>query len=526
MKKKALFGLIAVIVAMVFLFSACAGSGVELQIPMQKADLIGLWEGTHYLLNRDDDGYDSEMAIKEDGDGITIMFSNTGNAGFTIPIDGEIQGNQLILSRDLEGFTFSGTYTFTDNQKNCLTGEILRIHPDNRVYHWEGELDKYTSEYSGWAQDVEYFKGTLPEKHINLFFKVTEQEFNQACDNLIEIANTVSDAQVFLGLLEILALVDDAHTNIYGFGIYQSEYYPFDIKKIGREHYVFSASEGYEEYLGAKLTSINEHTIEQIRNKTEKIIPAENDVMIAYRTPDYLNSPEALEYCGVVGDGLVEFILNNNGVDETIETDRLTRNEYTTNRSYLNWTRSIAEKNLDKNFWYEYLEEDSILYFQYNRCRDNTEEGLPKFAEVQAEILEILETQNPDKLVVDVRYNSGGSSRYGTNFVNALKASDYNNDIYVITGNQTFSSGVWITVDLKQEMNALIIGEPSSNRPNHYGNVSSFELPNSGLKVSYSNNYWDIYEEVDVLEPDIPVYRDFEDYVNGVDTVLEHIKGL
>lgn len=196
------------------------------------------------------------------------------------------------------------------------------------------------------------------------------------------------------------------------------------------------------------------------------------------------------------------------------------------NRPYLNWTRSVAEKNLDQNFWYEYLEEDSILYFQYNRCRDNTEEGLPKFAEVQAEILEILENQNPDKLVVDVRYNSGGSSMYGTNFVNALKVSDYHNDIYVITGNQTFSSGVWITVDLKQEMNALIVGEPSSNRPNHYGNVSGFNLPNSGLRVSYSNNYWDIYEEVDVLEPDIPVYRDFDDYVNGVDTVLEHIKGL
>lgn len=81
-------------------------------------------------------------------------------------------------------------------------------------------------------------------------------------------------------------------------------------------------------------------------------------------------------------------------------------------------------------------------------------------------------------------------------------------------------------VDLKQEMNATIIGEPSSNRPNHYGNTSGFNLPNSRLSVSYSNNYWDIYEEVDVLEPDIPVYRDFNDYINGLDTVLEHIKGL
>ena len=106
----------------------------------------------------------------------------------------------------------------------------------------KGYFEKYTSEYTGWAQDVEYFRDTLPEKHINLFFKVTEQEFNLACHDLIEIANTVSEAEVFLGLLEILALVDDAHTNIYGFGNYQSDYYPFDIKKIGREHMEMSVA--------------------------------------------------------------------------------------------------------------------------------------------------------------------------------------------------------------------------------------------------------------------------------------------
>jgi len=241
MKKKSLFGLLTVMTVLVFLFSACGGTGTVL-LPITIEEIEGNWN--------------LELSLVEGADARN---------------NDELYGAFEIELNDIE--------------------------------KWKGYFEKYTSEYTGWAQDVEYFKETLPEKHINLFFKVTEQEFIQACDDLIEIANTVSEAEVFLGLLEILALVDDAHTNIYGFGNYQSDYYPFEIRKIGNEHYVFSACQGYEAYLGAKLTSINEYTIEQIRNKTEKIIPAENDVMIAYRTPEYLNSPEALEYCGIVGGG-------------------------------------------------------------------------------------------------------------------------------------------------------------------------------------------------------------------------------
>jgi hypothetical protein len=222
MKKRAfVFG---VITALVFIFSACGGSGasVEIQFPMLKTEIFGIWEGAHHLINRADDSYDSTLKIWEDGDGFSVLFSYSGKSGFNIILEGEIKEDQLILKRESGGFTFAGTYTFTNNLKNGLEGEIIRIHPDNRVYHWEGEFEKYTSEYTGWAEDVEYFNEKLPEKHLNLFFKATEEEFNRACDHLIEIANSVSGAEVFLGLKEILALIDDVHTNIHGFGNYQS----------------------------------------------------------------------------------------------------------------------------------------------------------------------------------------------------------------------------------------------------------------------------------------------------------------
>ena len=73
-----------------------------------------------------------------------------------------------------------------------------------------------------------------------------------------------------------------------------------------------------------------------------------------------------------------------------------------------------------------------------------------------------------------------------------------------------------------------MIGTPTMGKPNHYGEVRTFNLPNSGLRVSYSTKYFTLLEDSDPdsLYPEITVETRFEDFLNGRDTILEMIKNI
>ncbi len=41
------------------------------------------------------------------------------------------------------------------------------------------------------------------------------------------------------------------------------------------------------------------------------------------------------------------------------------------------------------------------------------------------------------------------------------------------------------------QTNPILVGEPTGGKPNSYGEISSFLLPNSGLVVNYSTKYFE-----------------------------------
>ena len=103
------------------------------------------------------------------------------------------------------------------------------------------------------------------------------------------------------------------------------------------------------------------------------------------------------------------------------------------------------------------------------------------------------------RLVWDVRFNGGGNSQPGTRLAEKL--------------------------DFKRLLGACWVGEETSGKPNHLGEVRSFTLPASGLQVQYSTKYFkNVDEEVDTLVPDVHIPMTFDDYRQGVDPVYEWIK--
>jgi hypothetical protein len=90
-------------------------------------------------------------------------------------------------------------------------------------------------------------------------------------------------------------------------------------------------------------------------------------------------------------------------------------------------------------------------------------------------------------------------------------------------GRATFSSGFLAAINLRDDLAAILVGEPSGEKPNSYGEVKTLTLPNTQLEVQYSTKFFKIVKHRDpqALAPDIVMRSLLEDALAGRDPVLD-----
>ena len=71
----------------------------------------------------------------------------------------------------------------------------------------------------------------------------------------------------------------------------------------------------------------------------------------------------------------------------------------------------------------------------------------------------------------------------------------------------------------------IFVGEETGGKPNHFGEVRSFKLPNSGLEVSYSTKYFKKSDKyINSFTPDYIIKESFVDLKKGIDPVYDWIE--
>jgi len=98
--------------------------------------------------------------------------------------------------------------------------------------------------------------------------------------------------------------------------------------------------------------------------------------------------------------------------------------------------------------------------------------------------------------------------------------------VSVLTDNETYSSAMHIASWVQGGGFGNIIGEPSRNAPNSFGDMRFISLPHSGLIFPISTTYFtdgDVNVSVgrDVLWPDIPVNA-----ADAFDVAMEYLRSL
>ena len=167
------------------------------------------------------------------------------------------------------------------------------------------------------------------------------------------------------------------------------------------------------------------------------------------------------------------------------------------------------------------------MYIQYNSCESRKDLS---FQEFTRQIVEQAGREAPNKAVIDLRDNGGGSSEISNPLIEAMRSNPSlkpPGGVFVLTGLGTYSSGLIVALRFREQFQALVAGEPTAERPNHYGNLRSLRLPNSGMTVSYSTRYFAALEDnPPTLMPELRIAPSAADYFGGRDPVMDAVLKL
>lgn len=366
--------------------------------------------------------------------------------------------------------------------------------------------------------DLEFLKTNLPQKHINLFAKISQSEFEKRIRNIESKIDTLQEEEFLNELFQLMVAVGDEHTQINPLNLFS---YTLPINFTFFKEGIFVTETGRQDLLLAQLKTINGVPVEEVTERFKSIIPNYNQSFFKTMLMFYINNTYILKSLAVTNSKeTISYTLEK--PDGTIAAVEL-KPEKNAGMLKPEQFSSLPASFRKSNYWSQYYPDNNLLYFHYRNCKEDANYPFEQF---NKELFESIATNKPKKLVIDLRYNGGGNSRILAPFLAQLKASELNSTgkLYVLIGKMTFSSALLNALDLKRNYNTILVGEPTAGSINHYGETRAFELPNTKATVVYSTNYFEQWKDHDgPLIPDILVNYSIENFKKGIDEAFEVI---
>ncbi|HMI04858.1 MAG TPA: hypothetical protein VK541_20385 [Pedobacter sp.] len=370
-------------------------------------------------------------------------------------------------------------------------------------------------------EDLEFLKKTLPVKHTNLFAKITQPDFEAKVGAIISRADNLNYETFTTELFKLMVSIGDEHTFVEP---KFTKVLPIQFGLFKEGLFVTGIDSANSAFLQAKLVAINNNSVNNVISLFKEVIQSENQSYFDDHFLHFINNPAFLKGLGIIdSDGEAEFTLvDKNNKHIKIKLAAI-QDKDIANVKLAFANSDLLSKKKKGNYWSDYDSERKTLYFNYNECRDEQNNPFEKF---NNELFTLIASQQPVKIVLDLRYNNGGNSGVLYPFIEKIKDSYLNQKgkFFVLIGKQTFSSAVMNAVELKKNSNAMFIGEATSGNINHYGEVRGFSLPKSKIVIAHSTRYWETWKgKKGPLKPDTDVKYSIKNYIDGRDEALMQV---
>jgi len=373
-----------------------------------------------------------------------------------------------------------------------------------------------------WKKDLQYLAKELPRRHKNAFHRVSKEQFERAVAELDAAIPSLEEHEILVGLRRIVAMVGDAHTALAPAQTFNR--YPLTLYWFGNDLRVLRTTTDYKPALGARVVGIGGLSLAEATARVNTLVPHENEQFLRYSNVSLMPFAEVLHALKIASDvQQVRWTFEDaNGKRFSLDFKPVPAN------TKVEWLSTLKEVPLyrqqsDQLMWVKSLPESQTVYLNLKVYPD-----AETFKRVSAEMFKLIDGSQAKRLVIDVRQSYGGDFiKFRSHILKELKnrsAFRKPNSLFVIIGRSTISAAMHSAIDMRNKMNAVLVGEPSGSKPNSYSENDEFTLPNSRLEVSYSTRYYKLQDEdTPALMPDKLIEPVWELYTSGRDPAMEWI---
>ncbi|WP_147677422.1 S41 family peptidase [Algibacter pacificus] len=374
-----------------------------------------------------------------------------------------------------------------------------------------------------WKDDLEIYKTSLEQKHIDIYHSITKDDFTNEWQKIYNNVESLSDFEIILKLMRLTRRINDGHTAVSLRNMLTYRF-PFEIEWIEDKWYVVKTLNKNKKILKTTLESINGIPSDTVTQKISEIAQfVENEYSIKDRTGSYVTIAELLFNLNLINStNEATFSFRNNKELIQLNLNTITNDIWeNSNLSIVTLTvPEITQPNgVNRDLWFALISNTKAVYINF--------ESYPTFEEMQVfgeQLVTYIQENQIKKVIIDMRKNGGGDLYVGTVLAYALNLADsidWKNGVFVLTSNKTFSAATSNAALFKQLLNAKVIGQPTGSNPNGYQDMDSFILPNSKLVITYSKRLFRLSNQLNTaLQPDIIINQKKSDLLQNIDTVL------
>jgi hypothetical protein len=393
-----------------------------------------------------------------------------------------------------------------------------------------------------WHADIDQLVEALKREHPMPAAKWDELDIEAQAAELKARVGTATDPEIMLGMATIVASLNDGHSRLtlpmkLAVGLSDAhtatqppndpelalDRYPVLIAPFGDRFHVVSARTEFEYLLGGRLIAVNDVPVAEIASRLEPLAHGENEHWKRRIIADRMTIPEVLAWAGIASGPEVHLSVEVDGRSESVRVAPAG----TTRGDWLDITATMSDvpalwKTDDSPYGFEVL--GDTLYFRFDEATYDRDLPPP---ELVRDMECVREQESLQRLVVDLRRNTGGNGTWNQTFLRWIIGHpifDRWGHLYVLIGPDAFSAAMLFVNELEQHSRVLFVGETTGSSPDHYGDARKVRLDNSGLTVRISTIFWKNWlagEFRDGIRPHIPVGAHMTDLLEGRDAALD-----
>ena len=390
---------------------------------------------------------------------------------------------------------------------------------------------------AAWRADLRILAEEVPKRHPAPFLNISRAQWDSAVSAIDRRLPTLSRNQSLVELYRLIAFLGDAHTNLQPEPSLGLRYYPLELYSFEDGLFVRRADSAHAGLVGTKVLRIGRTSADEAVTAAASIIPHENEWWVRAWAPFWLMSPEMLDGLGLVADAeRLPLVVERNGRVDTVvvaPAGRFRQEHAPAPIDLSRWPSMrgsvipLWEQHSGEAFWWVYLPESRTLYVSLRAVVP-----APRSATNRAqwdEIFALADTAALERLVIDIRENTGGNgdlNRYPVQQILRRPALDRRDRLFVIIGRRTFSAAQQFTNLLEAWTQATLVGEPTGQRTSQYGDHRPLALPSHLLTVNISSVFHQAQSAFDrraFVPPAIYAPLTSADYRRGVDPALAAI---